>query len=106
MNTNTPILVDTGKIGNAGHVVIPLELRKKYGLDKGNHITWFDTGEVMIIKPMKPEITLSAKEPNEFEIALQNAGLTLAQWEEGRKVAARKLLKEMYGLDYDTLANA
>ncbi|MCW1968585.1 MAG: AbrB/MazE/SpoVT family DNA-binding domain-containing protein [Anaerolineae bacterium] len=104
MNNPSPIPIDTSKIGNAGHVVIPLALRKKYGLDKGNHVTWFEAGDVIILKPFKPEISLQTQpEPSEFDIALQNAGMTLEEWEEGRRQAAKNLLKELYGLDYNTL---
>lgn len=100
-------ITETGKMGDYGHLVLPRTLRKKYKLEKGSHVVWIDTGETIILKPLEiPQIAKTKEEPNEFEAALKNADLTPEQWEEGRKQAARKLLKEMYGLDYDTLTNA
>ncbi len=38
-----------------GQVVIPVKLRRKYGIKEGTRIVWTDTGDSIIIRPITRE---------------------------------------------------
>ena len=38
-----------------GQIVIPVELRRKYGINAGTKITIIDTGEAIVLKPVNEE---------------------------------------------------
>ena len=38
-----------------GQIVIPAELRRKYGIRAGTRITVIDTGEAIVLKPVNEE---------------------------------------------------
>ena len=38
-----------------GQIVIPAELRRKYGIKAGTKITVIDTGEAIVLKPVNEE---------------------------------------------------
>ena len=38
-----------------GQVVIPVKLRRKYGIKEGTRIVWMDTGDSIIIRPITKE---------------------------------------------------
>ena len=38
-----------------GQIVIPVELRRKYGIKAGTKITVIDTGEAILLKPVNEE---------------------------------------------------
>ena len=38
------------KIDRVGRTVIPMELRKKYGLSEGGDVEFFDVGDGIIVK--------------------------------------------------------
>ena len=42
------------KIDKLGRLVVPLELRRKYGLNIGSRVEFLDTGDSVIIKPSEP----------------------------------------------------
>lgn len=42
------------KVDKLGRIVIPLELRKKYGLIEGTAIEFLDVGEGVTVKPSEP----------------------------------------------------
>ena len=42
------------KVDKLGRIVIPLELRKKYGLTEGATIEFLDVGEGITVKPSDP----------------------------------------------------
>ncbi len=46
-------------ITKKGQVVIPIRLRKKYGIDFGTKVAWIDTGAIIKIIPI-PEDPVSA----------------------------------------------
>jgi len=39
-------------ITNKGQVVVPVKLRKKYGIDAGTKVAWIDTGTVIKLIPI------------------------------------------------------
>ena len=41
------------KVDKLGRIVIPLELRRKYGLDEGVTIEFLDDGEGITVKPIE-----------------------------------------------------
>ena len=42
------------KVDRLGRIVIPLELRKKYGLTEGGSVEFLDVGEGITVKPTDP----------------------------------------------------
>ena len=42
------------RIDKLGRIVIPLELRKKYGLNEGTSVDFVDEGEGVTVKPSDP----------------------------------------------------
>ena len=49
----------TAKVSTKGWVVIPKDLRKKYGLEKGTHVQVVDYGDVLALIPL-PEDPVEA----------------------------------------------
>lgn len=39
-------------ITKKGQVVVPVVLRRKYGIDEGTEVTWIDTGTVIKVIPL------------------------------------------------------
>ena len=42
------------KIDRLGRIVIPMDLRKKYGFNEGVKIEFFDVGDGITVKPVEP----------------------------------------------------
>ncbi len=38
-----------------GQVVIPIKLRRKYGIEAGTKIVWIDTGDSIVMRPITKE---------------------------------------------------
>ena len=78
--------INTAKVGVNGLVVMPKDIRKKLGVEKGSTVAWVITDdqriEVRTIKDTPPEA------PNEFELALKDMGMTYEQWRANRKKLA------------------
>ncbi len=85
----------TVRVQEKGQVTIPLELRKKLNLKKGDLVTFIETEEGVLIQPA--EVVVSAA-LDEIGRVLKEKGVTLEMWmERGRKIRG-ELLKEIYGL--------
>jgi len=85
----------TVRVQEKGQVTIPLEIRKKLKLKKGDLVTFIETQEGVLIQPA--EVVVSAA-LDEIGRVLKEKGVTLDEWmERGRKIRG-ELLKDMYGL--------
>ena len=85
----------TVRVQEKGQVTIPLEIRKKLKLKKGDLVTFIETQEGVLIQPA--EVVVSAA-LDEIGRVLKEKGVTLEMWmERGRKIRG-ELLKEIYGL--------
>jgi AbrB family looped-hinge helix DNA binding protein len=67
-----------------GQIVIPAELRRKYGIKAGTRITVIDTGEAIVLKPVNEE---SLKR---LQGTLKGKGVLKSLLEERRKDAERE----------------
>jgi AbrB family looped-hinge helix DNA binding protein len=67
-----------------GQIVIPVELRRKYGIKAGTRIMVIDTGEAIMLKPVTEE---SLKR---LQGMFKGSGLLKSLMEERRKDAERE----------------
>lgn len=67
-----------------GQIVIPAELRRKYGIKAGTRLTVIDTGEGIVLKPVNEE---SLKR---LQGSLKGKGVLKSLLEERRKDAERE----------------
>jgi AbrB family looped-hinge helix DNA binding protein len=49
------------KVNNRGQIVIPIEMRKKYGIKAGTQIAFIDEGEYIRLQPLTPEYVHSLR---------------------------------------------
>lgn len=66
-----------------GQIVIPAELRKKYGITGGTRIIIIDTGEEIILRPLTPQYLKNLRG------SLKGSGALKVLMEERRKDTAR-----------------
>ncbi|MBU2610805.1 MAG: AbrB/MazE/SpoVT family DNA-binding domain-containing protein [Chloroflexi bacterium] len=67
-----------------GQIVIPVELRRKYGIKAGTKITVTDNGEAIILKPVNEEAL------KRLQGTLKGQGVLKTLMEERRKDAERE----------------
>ena len=78
-----------------GQVTIPLEIRKKLNLKKGDRVVFVETEKGVVIQPA--EVVVSAA-LGEIGKELKRKGVTLEQLlERGREIRG-ELIKEEYGI--------
>jgi len=78
-----------------GQVTIPLEVRKKLNLKKGDLVTFVETETGVVIKPAEVIVTAALAEIGR---ALKEKGISLEQLiERGREIRGA-LIEEEYGL--------
>ena len=83
------------RVQEKGQVTIPLEIRQKLGLRKGDLVTFVETTEGFVIKPATVVVNETLDEIGE---ALRAKGVTLEQWiERGREIRG-EIAREKYGL--------
>ena len=49
------------KLNSRGQIVIPIEMRKKYGIKAGTQIAFIDEGEYIRLQPLTPEYVHSLR---------------------------------------------
>ena len=83
------------RVQEKGQVTIPLEIRRKLKLRKGDMVTFIETEAGIVIKPAEIVASDALKELGE---ALRKSGVSLDEWlERGRSIRG-DLLKEEYDL--------
>jgi antitoxin PrlF len=86
------------RVQEKGQVTIPLEIRRKLKLKKGDLVTFVETEEGVVIKPAEIVASDALKEIGE---ALRKSGVSLDEWlARGRDIRG-DLLKEEYNLTED-----
>lgn len=85
---------DRVQIGKRGTVTLPVELRRRYGLDAGDMLTVLDLGGVFVLSPEVPVVSKIARE---IEQLREEAGLSLEDLLKGLDEQRRRLYQERYG---------
>ncbi len=86
------------RVQEKGQVTIPLEIRRKLKLKKGDLVTFVETEEGIVIKPAEIVASEALKEIGE---ALRKSGVSLDEWlRRGRDIRG-DLVKEEYSLTED-----
>jgi AbrB family looped-hinge helix DNA binding protein len=81
-----------------GQITIPVEIRKKLGLKKGDYVAFIETDQGVLISPQE----LVAQEAlEEIGQILKEKGLTLEELIEAGREIRGNLLQEEYGLDQE-----
>jgi bifunctional DNA-binding transcriptional regulator/antitoxin component of YhaV-PrlF toxin-antitoxin module len=81
-------LIETGRIGIKGHVVMPASVRRLLGVDQGSSIAWIiqDDGHVRVRALNAKTFELE----DEFTRALEKAGLSYSDWRANKSKAFAK----------------
>lgn len=83
------------RVQEKGQVTIPLEIRQKLNLKKGDLVTFIETDEGVLIKPVEV-LVISALD--EIGRALKEKGITLEELMESTRQTRAELIKEKYQL--------
>ena len=78
-----------------GQVTIPLEIRRKLKLRKGDLVTFVETEAGIVIKPAE---IVASEALDEIGEALRASGISLDEWLARGRAIRGDLLKEEYGL--------
>jgi AbrB family looped-hinge helix DNA binding protein len=79
-----------------GQVTLPAEWREKYGLKRGDLISFVETDEGLLVQPRE---AVAMELLDQIGEALKERGISLEELvESGREIRA-EMLKEKYGLD-------
>ena len=79
-----------------GQVTIPVEIRRKLGLKKGDMVAFVETEDGVLISSREAVVTRALDRIGEM---LLEKGITLEEMMESGREIRRDLVKEMYGLD-------
>jgi AbrB family looped-hinge helix DNA binding protein len=79
-----------------GQVTLPFEWRQKYGLKKGDIVSFVDTDQGLMIVP---RVALAMKLLDEIGEELKKSGVTLDELMESGREIRGEILKEKYGID-------
>ena len=83
------------RVQEKGQVTIPLEIRKKLKLKKGDLVMFIETKKGVLIQPAEVVVSAALEEIGQ---ALKEKGLTLEELiERGREIRGN-LIEEVYGL--------
>lgn len=83
------------RVQEKGQVTIPLEIRRRLGLKKGDLVTFVETDKGILIQPAEVIVSAALEMIGE---SLKAKGITLDELiERGRTIRA-ELIKEEYGL--------
>lgn len=83
------------RVQEKGQVTIPLEIRRKLGLKKGDLVTFVETEQGIIIKPAEVIVTEALDEIGKI---LKEKGLSLEQVVERGRDIRGKLIEKEYGV--------
>jgi AbrB family looped-hinge helix DNA binding protein len=81
-----------------GQVTIPVAIRRKLGLKKGDMVAFIETEDGVLISPREVVVMHAL---DQIGAMLREKGITLEEMMESGREIRRELVKEMYGLDPD-----
>ena len=79
-----------------GQVTLPFEWRQKYGLKKGDIVSFVETDQGLMIVP---RVALAMKLLDGIGEELKKSGVTLDELMESGREIRGEILKEKYGID-------
>lgn len=83
-------------IQERGQITLPADLRRKYGLKKGDVVVFEETDDGILISPRE---TLVMRLLDDIGADLKQRGVTLEDLIEGGRESRDELLKELYGIE-------
>jgi antitoxin PrlF len=83
------------RVQEKGQVTIPLEIRKKLNLKKGDLVTFVEIEDGVIIRPAEVIVTQAL---DEIGKALEDKGISLDELIERGRGVRGQIIKEEYGL--------
>jgi antitoxin PrlF len=83
------------RVQEKGQVTLPVEVRKRLGLKKGDLVAVVETGEGVLITPQE---TVATRALTEIGEALKEQGLSLDEMIERGRAIRGQLLHEQYGI--------
>ena len=86
------------RVQEKGQVTLPAEVRRRFGLKKGDLVSVVETSEGILITP---QAVLAAQALDRMGEALREQGRTLDEFIESGRVIRGDLLREMYGIEPD-----
>jgi len=89
-------MVQSYIIQENGQVTLPEEWRDKYGLKKGDVVSFIETENGLMVLPGESIITNALDEIGE---TLKEQGITLEQLMDDGRTIRGEMLKELYGLE-------
>ncbi len=91
--------VKLATVQKRGQVTIPIELRRKFGIEEGGIVAFIETEEGILISPRE---VLAMDALDRIGEALKEQGVTLEELiESGREIRGQSV-KEEYGLGAET----
>ena len=85
-------------IQERGQITLPVDLRRKYGLKKGDVIRFEDTADGILINPRE---ALVMRLLDDIGSELAKRGVTLEDLVESGRELRGDLLKDLYGIEPD-----
>lgn len=82
------------KVQEKGQVTIPIEIREKWGLKKGDLVTFIETEAGVIIKPAE---IVASEALDEIGRALREKGISLEELIERGREIREELIEDEYG---------
>lgn len=79
-----------------GQVTLPYEWREKYGLKKGDIVSFVETDQGLIVMP---QVMLAMKLLDEIGEELKKSDVTLDELMESGREIRGEILKEKYGIE-------
>ena len=86
------------KVQKKGQVTIPVEIREKWGLERGDLVAFVETEQGVMIRPQE---VVAMQALDRIGEALKERGITLDELiEDGREIRGQ-LLEEEYGISVE-----
>ena len=92
------VVTKLSMVQEKGQVTIPVEIRRKLGLKKGDRVAFIETEEGVLISPREVVVMHAL---DQIGAMLREKGITLEEMMESGREIRRELVKEKYGLDPD-----
>jgi len=89
-------LQNTYSLQRNGQVTLPMDFRRKYGLDEGDPIVFLEVPEGLLISKKQ---SLSLKLLDQMREKLEAQGITLEDLLQDSKKIKKQMAKEKYGLN-------